>query len=211
MISCKICSKETTSKEILSETYHFCQNCDFIFLDESDHISEKLEKERYLKHENSLDNEGYVDFLNDFIKKSVLPYKKEVKTILDFGSGPKPVLAELLKNEGFDVTTYDYYFDKNEYYKTKKYDLIVLVEVIEHLKDPLKILKGLKNLLNKNGKIAIRTIFHPQNPDKFKIWWYITDPTHISFFSEKTMNAIAERLGMKTSIIDEKNICVLSI
>jgi len=208
MTKCKICSNSTDYVSVKDKKYHICKNCGFISLDKKYFLSEKQEKERYLKHENSLQNKGYVDFLNNFIEKAVIP--KKPKTILDFGSGPNPVLKELLRKKCFEVYTYDYYFDKNEKYKTTKYDMIVSVEVLEHLKEPLKTLKELKKLLNKKGTIAIMTSFHQNNIEKFKDWWYITDPTHISFFSIKTMENIAKELNMQSKIIDKKNICLLN-
>jgi len=208
MEKCKICSDKTDLILIKDKTYHICEKCGFISLDKKHLLSEKDEKQRYLKHENSLKNKGYVDFLNNFIEKAVIP--KKPKTILDFGSGPNPILKELLIKKGFEVSTYDYYFDKNEHYKTKKYDMIVSVEVLEHIKEPLKKLKELKKLLNKDGTIAIMTSFHQNNLEKFKDWWYITDPTHISFFSENTIKIVADKLDMKFSIIDPKNIFILT-
>jgi 2-polyprenyl-3-methyl-5-hydroxy-6-metoxy-1,4-benzoquinol methylase len=174
------------------------------------------ELNRYLKHTNSLDNTGYVDMLNAFIDKSITPFRQNIKTILDFGSGPEPVLAQLLREMGFKVDIYDIFFAPEEEYLDRTYDLITCTEVLEHLKDPLKALGILRNLLNPGGIIAIMTLFHPvydlsPTPDQlpcekiFKDWWYRRDPTHISFFRPETFYHIAKSLDLTILTMDQKN------
>jgi len=204
---CKICSKSTEPIVCSKGTFYHCKSCDFIFLEDNKLLSQEKEKERYLLHNNTEENQGYLDMLNDFIEKTILPYK--IKSILDFGSGPNPVLAGILKKKRFQVDIYDLYFHPDDSYKTKKYDAIILTEVLEHLENPLRVLKELKNLLNKNGIIAIMTLFHPNNTDLFKNWWYITDLTHISFFTPKTLEIIGKKLNLRFRLIDDKNTCIL--
>lgn len=189
--------------------YYYCKNCYFIFLDEEKIISPKKEKERYMKHNNDFSNEGYVIMFKRFIKRWIRPYYIPFGTALDFGCGPVPVLALLLKEEGFEVDIYDLHFAPEKVYTNKKYDLITLTEVIEHLKNPLKIINTLIRHLNRNGILVIMTLFHPENEEVFKKWWYRTDCTHISFYSAKTFRYIANTLDLKVLITDEKNICVL--
>ena len=147
----------------------------------------------------------------EFIKKAILPHKPQIQTALDFGSGPGPVLAELLQEQGFKTDIYDKYFSSEKVYLNKKYDLITATEVFEHLKDPLSSVKLLKSHLNKNGILAIMTLFHQNNDEHFKKWWYRRDSTHISFYTPKTFEFMAELLGMTRLTRDNKNICVLGI
>ena len=42
-----------------------------------------------------------------FIHKSIFPYQERINKALDFGCGPGPVLAELLKRRGLEVEIYD--------------------------------------------------------------------------------------------------------
>jgi hypothetical protein len=203
---CKICSSEVNKIEIEGKIYYRCNNCEFIFLDKKDTVSAEKEKKRYLKHENSLENKGYVKMLNDFIEK--IPNKDRIITALDFGSGPNPVLAHLLKEKGINADIYDIYFAPPEDYKNKKYDLITATEVVEHLKEPLGILKELVKHLNKNGILAVMTSLHKNNEEEFKKWQYRMDETHISFYSEKTIKYLAEILELEVLMI-EKNIIIL--
>ena len=211
MPPCKICASKTKTifDQQFEQNYYHCPNCEFIFLDESKTISAEQEKEQYKFHKNTPDNQGYVKMFQDFIEQAIKPYKNQIKTALDFGSGPGPVLASLLKHEGFKVDIYDKHFAPEKVYQGKKYDLITATEVFEHLKDPLATLKLLQSLLNKNGLIAIMTLFHNSKEEDFKKWWYRRDATHICFYTPKTFEVMAEKLGMEVLLTDDKRICVL--
>ncbi len=275
---CKICSKSvrTIYDDQYDHNYYCCDNCEYIFLDENKIIPPDQEKKEYSFHENSFSNEGYVNMLRDFIDKAIKPYKSQITTALDFGSGPVPsgaragigagpvpsgpapsgaragigagpvpsgpapsgaragigagpvpsgpapsgaragigagpgpVLAELLRKEGFQTDIYDKYFAPEKVYLNKKYDLITATEVFEHLKDPLSTLKLLKKHLNANGILAIMTLFHQNDDEHFKQWWYRRDSTHISFYTPKTLQYMADLLGMKIILVDDKNVCVM--
>jgi len=211
-VTCKICSHntETIKDEQFATVYFQCTNCDYMFMDEKKVVPPEKEKREYLRHNNTPENEGYVDMFKDFIEKCIAPYAEKIKTALDFGCGPGPVLAGLLKEKGFDVDVYDIYFAPEKVFKNKKYDLITSTEVLEHLKDPMETLTMLKKHLNKKGFLAIMTLFHP-GKEEFKSWWYRRDSTHISFYTPKTFEVIASRLGMKVLKADNKNACVLSM
>jgi len=210
-VVCKICSNNTRTiiDEQFDLNYYYCSCCEFIFIDENKIISMEEEVKEYLLHENSLEDEGYVNMFKKFIEASIIPYKRNIENALDFGCGPEPVLATLLKREGFEVDIYDPYFFPRKVYENKKYDLITSTEVFEHLRDPLETMKLLKTYLNDNGILAIMTLFHPKDEEKFKKWWYRREATHISFYTPRTFRVLADRFNMRILKINEKNICVL--
>lgn len=213
MPSCKICSDNTEKiyDSQYNNTYYRCRNCGFIFLESGKILPPDQEKKEYYTHNNNFENEGYVNMFREFIDKAVRAHKSRIKTALDFGSGPGPVLAELLRREGFKTDIYDKFFSPEKAYENKKYDLITATEVFEHLTDPLPTLKLLKSLLNKNGIIAIMTLFHQNDTEEFKKWWYRHDSTHIAFYTPKTIEFMAKSSGLDFKLIDEKNICVLGL
>ncbi len=152
--------------------------------------------------------------LEQFIAKSIHPFHPHIQTALDFGSGPGPVLASLLKKRGYDVHVYDPYFAPEKIYFGHTYDLITCTEVLEHLKNPFETLTLLKELLNPGGILAIMTLFHPlQTPvaAQFFQWWYRRDATHISFFTPKTFHYIAKVLNLELMMIDQKNTLSLKV
>ncbi len=211
---CKICQHPT---EIwINENYkqkkrfHYCTLCFFISLEDHFILSAEDEQKRYLEHNNSINDEPYVNRLKDFLFTILEPLTlNKFSNILDFGSGPRPIFYQILKEMYKNVDHYDFYFSKNQNYLTKQYHLITLVEVIEHLKNPLLVLKQLQKLLNKNSGIGIMTSYHCNDKEKFMKWWYQRDPTHISFFHPKTFIIIAEKLNMNTIDLNNKNISLL--
>ena len=207
---CKVCSKSTTDFVAGHNVirYHHCPDCQFIFMDEAFRLPPDQEKARYLLHGNTLSNKGYVEMLEGFISGAVLPYKTAGKA-LDYGCGPEPVLAELLRRKGFAAHAYDLYFAPGPVLESKMYDVITATEVLEHLKEPIAILEMLKGFLKPDGILAVMTLLHANDIEAFKKWWYPTDPTHIAFFSERTLGFMAQKAGLRVLMCDGKRTCVM--
>ena len=199
MYLCKICNSRVKQIEDKKKLlyYYRCLFCGFISLDDRQRVDEKREKKQYDQHNNSLENEGYVAMFEEFINLSIAPYLENIQTALDFGSGPTPVFSELLKRRGLEVDIYDLFYTPKKVYEDKSYDLITSIEVFEHLSKPLEILELLVKHLNPYGYIAIMTKFPPNEDNEFLNWWYRRDPTHISFFTPKSFEIMAEKVGLK--------------
>jgi len=208
-MKCKICntSIEAFEDTQLKKTFFYCLACELIFLDKKFYVNEDNEKNQYDNHNNSLENEGYVKMFNDFLDFTLEDL--HVKSALDFGSGPTPVLAELLKRRGFDVEHFDKFYQPEKIYENKKYDLITSTEVFEHLENPKEILELLSNHLNPDGIISIMTLFHTNKQEDFLKWWYRRDPTHIIFFTPKTIETMAKECGLELLKHDGKRVIVL--
>lgn len=208
-MKCKICSAITECFEDieLKKNYFYCSSCEFIFLDKKCFITTENEKNQYDQHNNSLENQGYVDMFNDFLDFTLKGL--HVKTALDFGSGPTPVLAELLKRRDLHVEHFDKFYQPKKVYENKSYDLITSTEVFEHLENPKEILHDLVKLLNPNGVISLMTLFHTNKQEDFLKWWYRRDPTHITFFTPKSIEIMASECGLKVLKTDNKRIIIL--
>lgn len=191
-----------------SPVYYQCLYCDLIYLCENYYLDQTEEFERYEKHNNTLDNTGYVSFLTNFLKVAEIDQLKYANKALDFGCGPGPVLKTLLNRLNMEVDIYDQYFFPDNNFKKTTYDLITCTEVFEHLKAPMETLSLLESLLAENGILAIKTLFHPASAD-FSGWWYRKDPTHICFYSPLTFKWIENNFNLKIKLIDNHSICVL--
>jgi hypothetical protein len=200
-MKCIICKRQTFSYDHpkFDMTFHECPSCKVIFKDIKNHIGRAEEFAVYENHQNSTDNQGYVDYLTHFIETAIVPYQHQngLKA-LDYGSGPGPVLAEILKNQyGYQTDTYDPFYAPKQTFINHTYDLITCTEVIEHVKAPIDIFKIFKNHLSQNGILAIMTLFHPQDRNQFFDWFYIRDPSHIIFYTPDTIKIICKQVGLK--------------
>ncbi|MBN2058001.1 MAG: class I SAM-dependent methyltransferase [Candidatus Saganbacteria bacterium] len=211
MVTCKICTQQARPlfDKQYDHTYHACPACGYIFLEGSKVISPAEEKKQYQFHNNGFDNKGYVSMQQAFIDLAVLPYCPAKGRILDFGSGPIPVLAQLLRRAGFTVDIYDKFFAPEDAWQNNKYDLITVTEVFEHLPDPAIVLKSLASRLNKKGIIAVKTKFHPNDDKAFLDWWYRRDATHISFYTPRTFERLSEMFCLKLLMLNDTEVCLL--
>ena len=178
--------------------FHYCSFCEFIAKDKNQIISRYKELQRYNEHHNSIADPLYVAYFKQFLTEAVFPYVQRGKQGFDFGSGPSPVLAQILKRDyGYQMDVYDLFYANNKSYVDKKYDLITSTEVVEHLSDPLKAFTLFVQLLKPKGILAIMTMFHHNNDDAFLKWHYIRDLSHIAFYTPKTMEYLANKVGLK--------------
>jgi hypothetical protein len=193
MISCKLCQAGECST-LLSRgprTFHLCPGCGLVFVPESEWLSVDDERARYQHHDNTPDNHGYVCFLNEIVAQ-VEELRLGAQPILDFGSGKHAVLTELLKTRGLVCTAYDPLYGRT--HLAGPYALIIICEVIEHLRDLRGELARLRDLLGAGGKILVRTQPYP-TVEHIHGWWYSRDPTHINFFNEPALAYAASLVG----------------
>lgn len=162
----------------------------------------------YSKHDNSFESLGYVKMFENLIENFIKPLNITGKA-LEFGSGPGPVLFELLKRTGLEMHQYDPFYYKSEEYLNHKYNLITSTEVAEHFSDPMKEFKHLESLLNDDGYLVIMTSFRMMEIEQFFKWWYRRDETHISFYNLKTLQYIAKKFNLKIINQNNKNIIVM--
>eukprot|EP01107_Rhizomastix_libera_P007396 TRINITY_DN2205_c0_g1_i2.p1 TRINITY_DN2205_c0_g1~~TRINITY_DN2205_c0_g1_i2.p1 ORF type:complete len:114 (-),score=12.08 TRINITY_DN2205_c0_g1_i2:96-437(-) len=89
---------------------------------------------------------------------------------------------------------YDPYFFPNRDVLTRTYDFITLTEVAEHFYHPYEEFSFLGSLLSSGGILVVMTSFLPNTKGfDFADWYYRRDPTHVVFYTEKTMKDIAKR------------------
>lgn len=195
---CPLCKSFETGSFHTDRKKEFfrCEGCGLVFVPEKYHLSEIAEMARYDLHENTHDNQGYLNFLNR-IYEVITGIVSDGSRGLDFGSGPKPVLAGLFSVGGYDISVYDVFYAPDRSVLKKKYDFITIVEVLEHLKHPEKELKMLWECLNPGGVIGIMTKFLPVKKGEFSKWSYKNDSTHIRFYSESVFKWVSNRFNSK--------------
>lgn len=207
MDTCLICGQTTEEfyDRIFDVTFHKCKHCEFIARNREATLNVDKEKQIYDLHNNSYENEGYVNMFRDFINTGIVPYIKEGRHALDFGSGPEPVFAQVLEREyDFHVDYYDKFYAPEPCYEGNRYDLITSTEVVEHLDDPIAYFQLFAEHLEDGGLLAIMTLFHHKDDAHFLDWHYRRDRTHISFYTPRTLEVIGERVGLKVLHSDRR-------
>jgi SAM-dependent methyltransferase len=180
--------------------YHLCDPCRFILLDPAFHPALAAQKERYLQHQNGPDDPGYVAMFRRFLEDCVTPNVRKGCRALDLGCGPSPVLASLLKEAGHPTEVFDPIFFPEASPGT--FGLVTCTEVLEHLGDPVEALRPWVGRLEPGGVLAGMTLFHPDDPVKFGEWFYPRDVTHVSFYTPRTLEALAKALGLSLIFTD---------
>jgi len=171
--------------------YLHCATCGLVFVPPAQHLSRAAEKAEYDRHENDPEDPGYRRFLG----RLFAPLNErlaEGSRGLDFGCGPGPTLSKMFEEVGHSVTLYDPFYAPDASVLTGRYDFITLSEVIEHLAEPGRELERLWALLQPGGWLGVMTK-RVRDRDAFKTWHYISDPTHIAFYSEATFRWLAAR------------------
>ena len=186
-----------------------CSNCNFIFASRSDcnqfysfyknmkdYDYIKTEKQRYFQLKN---------LINIYLKKFEKPQKH-----LDIGAG-SGILTSIMKSNkidslGIEPSSYLKLFARKKNRNVKsiqlkklvnnnlKFNLITLIDVIEHVNNPGLILEYSHKLLEKNGNILIVT----PNTDSiaakilnFKWWHYRV--AHINYFNTKNLDFLLSK------------------
>ena len=213
-MQCILCGNNETKavcvKNRKSTKYFFrCPTCDFAFLDRTQLLDSSDEKERYLLHQNSESNFGYMDWLGTIVNETMSVIDLKGKNILDYGCGHTPILPKILKDKEPQISNIDYYdlYFFPDLNAQKKYSCIFSIEVFEHFNDVYKEIKQAFSFLEDGGYFVLSTGFLPDE-NKFASWWYIQDATHISFFSEQTFKWLAEKYSLKQVFSNGKNLVI---
>ncbi|PKP02759.1 MAG: class I SAM-dependent methyltransferase [Bacteroidetes bacterium HGW-Bacteroidetes-9] len=205
---CPLCTKPLGFKEVQgpdARIYNHCEKCYLIFTATRFQPTKKEEEKRYLQHNNGIQHNGHVTFLNKAIKPA-LEYLKPGMKGLDYGCGPVPTLSRLLEQNGYTCDDYDPIFFP-ELDQDKQYDFIFATECFEHFFFPAKELQKIRRLLKEDGILVIMTE-QWQNLEKFKTWYYAKDSTHVSFYHKRTFGFIANKSGMNTLFTDNNRVII---
>jgi hypothetical protein len=207
MNQCPLCMCQKTDffHKDRYRSYFMCPNCGLVHVPKLYHLSQDKEKHRYDMHCNNAEDDGYRRFLHKLIDPLVERLEKGVEG-LDYGSGPEPVLAAMLREKGFKMNIYDPFYTDNTGILDRQYNFLTCCETMEHFSDPRKEWEQFLVLVKKGGWIGIMTQLL-ESADDFARWHYINDETHVCFYSGKTFEWLGKRYGVK--IIQEGTSVVL--
>lgn len=173
-------------------TYFQCMQCSLVFADRSTLLTAEQEKAQYDLHQNQLGDSGYRQFLSRLSIPLLKTLKPEQNTGLDFGCGPGPLLAHMLTEAGKQMQIWDPFYAPDSEALQQKYHFVSCTEAIEHFINPAKEWAIWLDLLLPEGVLALMTKRY-KDQSSFSNWHYKNDPTHISFFHQRTFEFLAQR------------------
>lgn len=187
-----------------------CNNCSSIFKSSNSYPKWESEKARYETHNNDVYDIRYQHFVSP-ITNAVKKHFENTSLGLDYGCGTGPVAAHVLEKQGYNIILYDPFFYPDKSYRSHVYDYIICCEVMEHFFDPYKEFQKLKSLLKPNSKLYCKTkmIADDVQVEDFKSWFYKDDPTHVFFYTSKSLDMICRLSNFKTVSFDD-NLIIFS-
>lgn len=201
---CPLCRthRAQTPVAAASAGYLHCAGCDLVYLAPERRLAPDAERAHYLTHENEVDDPRYRAFLAQLAGPLLerLPAGAEG---LDYGAGPGPALAAMLTEAGHPTAVYDPYFAPDRAPLTRHYDFVTCTEVAEHMHDPGREFELLAGLLRPGGWLGLMTELRPSLA-AFVDWYYRRDPTHVCFYSERTLRWIAARHRLTVECVSQR-------
>lgn len=179
--------------------YLRCERCALVWVPPEYYLDRAQERSEYDKHENQPDDPGYRKFLNRLCQP-LLAVLQPASQGLDFGCGPGPALAHMLRDAGHRVDLYDSFYYPDSSVLANAYDFVSATEVVEHLHQPGAELARLWGMLRGGGVLAIMTKL-VLDESAFSLWHYKNDPTHVCFFSVETWQWWARQMDAQLEIL----------
>ena len=170
-------------------------------------------------------NDEEIEYINNYAKRiyEVIKDKITNKTFLDIGCGEGYTLKNF-KDYGFNITGIDFSsfgisnhnsslinnFISGDIYVTiddlilnnKKYDLINLQNVLEHVINPIEIINIISKLLTKDGILVIRVPNdfsklqnHLMEKKYINEQFWVAPPDHLSYFTLDSLKKLSDFCG----------------
>lgn len=203
--------------------YFKCDNCKLIFLDEKCFQPDLFAQYNYEKYFINY-IKGYKRYIRLFDKtiREIEKFKKQ-GNILDVGCGVGLLLLLAKKrnwNEfGIEISKFASNFAKNKLnlnvfhtdnldsFTNDFFDVVVVSHVLEHLKDPLIILKNIRKKLHRNGilVISVPNIGGLLPRIQKENWPSLQPSQHIYQFTPQTIKLVLKKAGFKPIKINTEN------
>jgi hypothetical protein len=206
-MNCRLCGSKNIRKHLFRDNtdYFICDACGLLSMDHEKLPSNDELLQRYQKHENNANDQGYKKFLMELASPcfELMDNKSEC---LDYGCGPNKVMEIIFKEKGYRMESYDPFFYPD--LPLKKYDFVTCNEVAEHFYSPFEEFVKIRDLIKDGGYLGLGTYLWDESTD-LRSWHYLTDMTHVSIYSRRTIERLAGLLGLEVAESDGRRITIL--
>lgn len=183
----------------------------------ADLLSKYYESEDYISHSD--DAKGLVNQLYYWVKNYNLKHKHKLITkasnginVLDYGCGTGEFVRYLnsqnLNTIGFEPNPVAFkiasekdkynFYSSSDFLDEKKFDVITLWHVLEHIPNLFEELERITNALNSDGKLFIAVPnYESFDAQYYQEYWAAYDvPRHLWHFNQASFSKIADEFGM---------------
>lgn len=194
--SCPVCRSggPVPFVALAARRYWRCPLCMATILDPRQRPSRDAERLHYRQHDNRPDDPLYRSFLAR-LAEPLMALLEPGSAGLDYGFGPGPALAAMLREAGLAVALYDPCFHPDAAVLGRRCDFIACTETTEHFHRPADEFDRLAWLVRPGGWLAVMTCFQTDDA-RFADWHYRRDPTHVVFYREATLRRVAASRGL---------------
>ncbi len=188
-MQCPLCEGRLNTYTVFKEeTFLQCEQCFSVIRHPQHWLEGEEEKIRYELHENDVSDKHYRRFVAPVVETVYAHHEPQDKG-LDYGAGPGPVVAAMLTEKGYHISTYDPFYHPKPELLTQTYNYIVCCEVMEHFHTPELEFTRLRELLAPGGSLICMTSLFHEGID-FKGWGYKNDDTHVFFYHARAIEWI---------------------
>ena len=199
-----------------------CEVCGLVFLSSTKHITDSHYKNSGMHNDKKLDVKSWLNQTkyDDLRRFNFFKKKFKNKSVIDFGCGAGGFLKlvskvakeaagiehELAMQASYAERNLNVYNDyKPAVQSKKKWNILTAFHVVEHLPDPIKVLRALSKLLTKNGEMiievpnandALLTLYKNKAFQKFTYW-----SQHLYLFNSNNLKELANQSKLKVKWI----------
>ena len=222
MPTCPVCQSKSPAKAWQYKEYEIfeCPNCALQFVYPGRAASLEYYQENYQDYVPATYEDIHpgthflINKIREVTQHYLLPHQRRV---IDVGCGPGILLVDLQKN-GFECLGIDFnpalVRAANEQFHVParvarlediitlglRFDLALLSHVLEHVEDPVGLLKNIREILNPGGVLVIETPnrkwYSPSHSlEKGTLWWNYYPPHHLTFWSIAALDRVLRLSG----------------
>lgn len=193
--ACPLCRGSSLGlrAEVAGQAFLACGDCGLVHRERDAWPDAAAERSHYATHRNDPGDPGYRRWLAR-LADPLCARLPEGAEGLDYGCGPGPALAAMLVERGHRMAVWDPFFAPDRRALGRSYDFITCTEAVEHFHDPAAEFARIDRLLRPGGWLGLMTSIVAPDRD-FATWRYARDPTHVCFYTERSLDWLAMRLG----------------